>query len=236
MKQCVGILLLTTLLSACGSLKTRSVDPAQVKEVRKVAIASFSLTQPHPGGKDADMIAYKSEEAALAYTDVVQTLQTKMKWSVTGLDQMRSNPEYKKVFAAKMNGWQSGKAPMVGKHLIVPDVMDAQSLRRMKAEEKDSLMAALGVDAIMETQVNVTFATKGVAVMGIGDRYPKANASFWLYKKGVAAPVWFEGNLEGDPASQSVGKTAFWDENEVSRLGRLSARNAFSKLSTKQEN
>jgi len=234
MKQCVGILIATGLLSACGSLKTRSVDPAQLKEVRKVAIASFSVTQPPPGGGQADLIAHKSEEAAQTYTDVVQTLQTKMKWSVVGLDQLRANAEYKKVHDGKMKGWQN-KAPMPGKHFIVDEIMDAQSLRRMKPEEKDALMSALGVDALMETQVNVRFATKGVAVMGIGDRYPQATVSFWLYKKGVAAPVWFEGNLQGDPASQSVGKTAFWDENEVSRLGRLSARNAFSKIDAKQE-
>lgn len=222
-------------LSACGSVKVRDVNEAEVMKVKKVAVASFSFEQPK-SSLDArgPSLGEENEDAGASLRDISAVLAKRMHWSVMSADEMRNNEEYKKVYESKMKGWQS-KMGSPDKLLIAPGVMDAQSLRRMKTIERDALMAALGVDALVEAWVHISFATKGVTVMGIGDRYPQATASVWMYKRGVDKPVWFDGHIVGEPSAESVGKTGFWDASDVTRLGRLSAKSAFEKVSLKQE-
>jgi hypothetical protein len=214
-------------LTACGSVKIRDVNQAEIKTVRRVAVASFSFQQPHSSLGD---FSKEDGEVTKSYKDIATALKANMGWSVLGLDEMRGNAVYIKAYNDMMKGWQTNKVPSAGKLLTVPNVMDAQSLRRMKPYERDELMGALGVDALMETDVNVVFASKGITVMGIGSRYPQAYVSLRMYKKGVERPVWFDGRVEGEASNESVGKTGIWDESDVTRLGRLSAKNAFEKL------
>lgn len=241
------LLAVCVILTGCGSLKTRNVNPAELNGVKKVAIASFSFLQPHPrsvglnlgngrieGSTDKDLLSHENDEVTQTYNDAVKSLSAKMKWNVVGLDELRHHPSYRQAYDSKMKGWQN-KGPMNDKLFVVKEIMDAQSLRRMRPNERDDLMQSLNVDALMEAQVSVIFANTGMKVMGIGSRYPQAVLMFYMYKKGVEAPVWFEGQVMGDVATESVGKTAFWDENAVTRLGRLSARSAFNKLNPKQE-
>lgn len=234
-------------LSACGSIKTRDVNAGELSTVRKVAIASFSFQQPAPSsvgmnlntgrveaGADRDVLSHEETEVTLTYTDIASTLNGKMKWQVVSLDELRRNGAYKEAYESKMKGWQN-KMPPNNKLFGISEVMDSQSLRRMRLAEKDRLMAGLGVDAVIEMDVQVTFANTGVKFMGIGSRYPQAHVSFWLYKRGVEKPVWFEGQLSGDVSTESVGKTGFFDEKSVTHLGRLSAKSAFNKLNPKME-
>jgi hypothetical protein len=222
-------------LSACGSVKIRDVNEAELMKVKKVAIASFSFEQPKNKTSGGVGIAEDSEDAAGALKDISGILAKRMQWTILSADEMRKNPEYEKVYTAKMKGWQMNKVPVPGRLLIAPGVMDAQTLFRMKPPERDALMVALGVDALIEARVSIAFATKGVAVMGIGDRYPQASVIVRMYKRGIEQPVWFDGHMQGEAATESVGKTAFWDEADVTRLGRISARSAFEKVSLKQE-
>lgn len=228
---------LSASLVGCGSLKIRDVNQDEVAKVRRVALASFSFQQPQAaavGGNDPNLIAHPSDEVTAAMNDVAASLQRHLRWKVLPVDTMRGNATYKKFYEAKMKGWQSGKAPPTGKLFVAPEVMDAQSIRRMSPSERDELITALGVDAIMETQVTVAFKA-GVAVMGFGPRHPQANISLAMYKKGIDKPVWFEGRMVGDASEKSVGATGWFDENEVTRLGRLSAKNAFDKVDFKKQ-
>ena len=112
------------------------------------------------------------------------------KWSVLGLEQVNQNPSYKKAYNDKMKGFQINKVQTADRMVLLgaPQIMDADSLRRMSVGERDALMASLGVDALVEVQVYIKFATKGVAVMGIGSRYPQAYVSFRLYKTAAEKP------------------------------------------------
>lgn len=236
-------MLVFSFLVGCGSIKTRDVNTGELSQVKKVAIASYSWEQPIPttvalnlssgkveGEKVRDFNANESDEVTQSYKDIASAIGARMKWRVTPLEEMRANSTYKEWYENKMKGWQFGKAPPNHKLFNIENVMDAQSLRRMRMAEKDALMAGLGVDAIIEMKVNVVFANSGMKVMGIGSRYPQAHVMFYMWKKGVEAPVWFEGRMAGDVATESVGKTGFFDEQAVTRLGRLSAKSAFTKL------
>lgn len=235
-------MLVFSFLVGCGSIKTRDVNTGEVSKVKKVAIASFSWEQPIAtsvalnlgtgkveGEKVRDFKSNESDEVTQSYKDIASALAARMKWKVTDLGEMRANATYKEWFEAKMKGWQN-KAPPNNKLFVIENVMDAQSLRRMRTAEKDALMAGLGVDAIIEMKVNVVFANSGMKIMGIGSRYPQAHVMFYMWKKGIEAPVWFEGRMAGDVSTESVGKTGFFDEQAVTRLGRLSAKSAFTKL------
>ena len=233
----VSVLTLCSL--GCGAIKLRDVNQSEVQSVHRVAVASFSFLQPQAstllGTGAADMTAHESEEVTGCWKDIATALKSNMHWNVQPFEEMRGNSAYKAVFEAKMKGWQTGKVPVQGKLYLVPGVMDAQSLRRLKPGQRDQLMDALKVDALMETQVNIVFNTKGVAVMGIGSRHPQAYISLWMYKRGVESPVWFDGRVVGEAADKSVGKTGFFDETEVTHLGRLSAKGAFEKLNLKTQ-
>lgn len=221
-------------LTACGSLKRRDVNQSEIRSVRKVAIAAFSFEQPQAGlaklAGEKNYVPSESNDALLALHDAAKTLQSKLRWQILNVDTMRANEAYKKAYASKMEGFQMGKMPPQGKEFIAPGVMDAQSIRRMKPAERDELMKALGVDAIMEAKANIGFASKGVKVMGVGSRYPQAILHFFVFKKGVEQAVWFEGQIEGVASETSVGKTGFFDEELVTRLGRTSLKTAFEKV------
>jgi hypothetical protein len=242
----LSFVILCLAVSGCGSLKIRDVNSAELSGVKKAAVASFSFYQPHSrkvglnlgtgrleADTERDLLSHQDEEVTQTYNDMVKALASRMKWSVTALDDLRQNQSYQKAYDSKMKGWQN-KAPPHNKHYVVKNIMDSQSLRRMRQKERDNLMNELAVDAMLEMQVDVNFANSGVKVMGIGSRHPQSTVSFCLYKRGVEKPVWFEGRVLGDVATESVGKTAFFDEDQVTRLGRLSARSAFNKLNPHQ--
>jgi hypothetical protein len=240
----IGILVSLIMgLSACGSITTRKVEADQVSGIRRAAVASFTVTQPVPrsiglnlssgraeGSNEASLIAGSSSTVDQMYQDLVTAFQKRMKWNVLSKDQLAANAGYAKAYNDMMKGWQSKAAPH-GDYFNVLQIMDSQSVRRMKPEARDELMQALNVDAIVEADLNIFFKTKGMAVMGIASRYPQTRLSFWVYKKGVKDVVWFDGNIDGDISTQSVGKTGFFDKEEVTRLGRTSAVTAFNKIS-----
>lgn len=240
----IGILVSLVMgLTACGSITTRKVESEQVSGIRRAAVASFTVTQPAPrsvglnlssgrmeGSNEASLIAGSSPSVDQMYQDLVGAFQKRMKWTVLSKEQLTQNAGYAKAYNDMMKGWQN-KAPVNGEYFNVLQIMDSQSLRRMKPAARDELMQALNVDAIVEADLNIFFKTKGMAVMGIASRYPQARLNFWVYKKGVKDVVWFEGNIDGEPSSESVGKTGFFDKEEVTRLGRNSAVTAFNKIS-----
>lgn len=233
MKRWLSIFYVITLVG-CGSVKLRDANQAELTAVKKVAIASFSFAQPiaasllSPGGPDYG--TYSSSEVDQTYSDLADTLSSNLKWTVLSAENLRRNPEYQKAYEAKMKGWQANKVPHQGKLFLVPGIMDAQSLFRMKPADRDHLMDGLKVDAIMEVAVQVDFAASAAHVMGFGSRKPKAFINMRMYKRGVEAPIWFDGRLTGDEAKESVGATGYFDETKVTRLGRASAKSAFMKL------
>jgi hypothetical protein len=84
------------------------------------------------------------------------------------------------------------------------------------------------VDSIVVARVNVSLT--GTSVMGLGDRFPQSRVSFQIYTRGQEKPVWFDGEIDGEVSRESVGSTAFFDEDLLGRLAAKSADTAFHKI------
>lgn len=227
------------LISGCAGLGTRSVNKDELNSVKRVAIASFSLVHPRTktlisiggsSGMDESFPDMDSDVTKDFYNDLAETLRSKYRWRTLTSQAMVQNNKYQATYKEKMLGVQFNKIQMKGQVLRVPEVMDAQSLRRMSVVERDALATALNVDLLIEAQVQIYLETKGIAVMGIASRYPQARVFFNAYKKGVEAPVWFEGKLDGEMSEKSISKTGHFDEDEMLKYARVSAKSAFAKL------
>src|SRR3954469_15231880 len=98
------LVLTAVWLTACGSIKIRDVNQVELKSIRKFALASFSFLQPH---SSLGSFSKEDEEVTNCYKDIATTMKSKMGWQALGLDQMRGNAVYIKVYNDKMKGWQA---------------------------------------------------------------------------------------------------------------------------------
>lgn len=217
-------------LLACSGFQTRVKNEAALANVKKVAVTGFCVVQPKPPMKSGGGgIVSQSPESSQMYDSVVKAFSDKTKWKVSPPSLMKKNPGYVAAYDRTMKGFQN-KYPVSSdqQKYTVESIMDNDSLRILGVEGRNALMKALGVDALITAQVDVFL--KGNTVMGIGSRYPQARLSFQLYTPNADRADWFEGNLEGEEAKVSVGKTAFIDEKILNEQALLSARSAFNKI------
>lgn len=236
MKKLVQFIMLSAIVTSCGMLKTRNVNTAEVDTVQRAAIASFSLVHPNTSSvsynlgsgklgveEDRDLIMKYDPNITKTYLSLKKYFEKNAKWKIIELDEMTTNSSYQKSYADKMNGLQFGKVAEGGIHYGVKKVMDAQSLRRMEQKDKDALMEGLGVDAIIEAKVYIRHI-KG---------HPQATLHFTAYKKGVEVPVWFEGAINGNTLSASLGESQLYDLDESLRLSHQAALLSFEKINPK---
>ncbi len=231
------------LLSACG-LKTRDVKPDFLDKVRSAAVVSFSVDQPASNEISLDagsgkvsgvagggsLINEESTDVEHMHGALSEAFARKMGWKMITPAQLKTSPAYSSFFSDKMKGWQMKMPAGQGTtRLLANGIADSYSLLRTKPADRDRLMTGLGVDAIIEGNVQGHF--EGTTVMGIGPRKPRANLSFWVYAKGHDEPIWFEGQVKGSPSQESVGKTGFFSEKAVTKLARASAQTAFNLIS-----
>jgi hypothetical protein len=176
-------------------------------------------------------IVSQSPESNQMYESIIKAFADKTKWKVTASSVLKKNTGYQAAYDRTMKGFQN-KYPVSSdqQKYTVDSIMDNDSLRILGVEGRNALMKALGVDALITAQVDVFL--KGNTVMGIGSRYPQARLSFQLYTPNADRADWFEGNLEGEEAKVSVGKTAFFDEKILNEQALQSARTAFAKIGT----
>lgn len=241
-KKSTGLLLVCLLMSACAGM-TRSKNEAKVGEVRKVAIVAVSVFQPAArkvslnlsggglqGSAGGSMMTQTGAHVDSMFTELSNALRKNLKWNVMEKSAMVANPGYTQAYDKTMKGWQNKMPPPQGTyHYNVAQVMDFDGPRILDFKGREALMQALGVDAIVVTRMDVIL--KANTVMGIGSRRPQATLSFFVYGKGEEKPIWFEGQIMGDEM-ESVGKTAFIDENLLGDLALKSARTAFNKIGT----
>ncbi len=241
-------LALTLGLTGCGTIKTRERDAAQVDKVKKVAVVSFSVTQPASAkigidlssGKSGataggSMIPQNSPHADEMYLEFSQSLAKNLGWKVMDARQMKANAGYKAAYEKTMKGWQNKMGPNKGdKQFDVSEIMDQDCLRILDFKGREELLTALGVDAIIGGRVQVIL--NGTTVMGVGSRYPQSKVAFFVYAKGHEKPIWWEGGVDGEEAKESVGKTGFIDEALLSQLAVKSAKTAYQKIGTATTN
>jgi hypothetical protein len=214
-------------LSHCSTM-VRNKDEAKLDGIKNVAIVAFEVNQPSTAMKTR-LIATPSEHAKDIYEEMRKNIQANLKWNAKDIDFLTRKKEYQASYDQTMKGFQN-KVP-VGENrslFIVENIMDYSSARILGPNGRDALMESLGVDAIIAAQVYVDL--KAFTVMGVGNRYPQARVSFQVYRKGESAPIWYDGNLEGEKSSKSVGATGFFDEKLLNEMAVESSRSAFRRI------
>jgi hypothetical protein len=238
----MGVTVWALSAAGCGTFQTHSKDASQVSQVKKVAVVAFSVREPAAAGIGLDLgsgkvgasaggsaISEKDSHSDLMFSDLLTSLHQTMKWTVIDQATMTHNAGYKAAYQKTMTGWQNKMPPGKGeKQFLVEGVMDFDGPRILDSSGRDALIKALNVDAILVANVNVIL--EATTVMGIGSRHPQSRLSFMLYKAGIEKPIWFEGGVEGQPSTESVGKTAFIDETLLGALAVKSARTAYEKV------
>jgi hypothetical protein len=233
---------LSMMASGCGLIKTRDKDEASVQTIKRVAVVAFDVTQPASkklslnlskgrleGAAGGSWLAQQASHVDQLYADLGQSFRANLKWNVMKPELMKANPGYVKAYKDTMEGWQNKMPPAQGDNLfLVTGVMDGDALRILGPEGRDALIDALNVDAIITADIRTVI--HGTSIMGIGAQHPSANLSFWIYTKGKEKPVWFEGQIEGDEAPESIGATGFINETLLNQLVSKSAKTAFAKI------
>lgn len=245
------VLLANTLLTGCSGLR-RKYDGNSATGIQAVAIAGFETVQPVPPdlvgelfltpGKASNpqspmdslnligMIALPSEQATKFYLDARTSLASLLQWKVADREAVRKNPEYQKLFKEWMGPIQSKTPVQRGESKFhSPEVLDYDSVLRLKAAERDALMQALNVDALAAIKINTVIHS--ATVMGVGNRYPQAVVQFQLFRKGAPDAVWFDVNAEGEKSKTSMGVTRITaDFEKMNQLLLASARTAYRQL------
>ncbi|MEQ1506389.1 MAG: hypothetical protein ABMB14_29445 [Myxococcota bacterium] len=133
------------------------------------------------------------DDTVRAYTTIETGLESGFGWTVPSNEELAATPAYQQVAAgytgqsklAQMAaGWGAGMCP--------PGIVHWASISRMKQPERDALIDALGVDAVLVAQLTVTGHDQGVSVGGIGTSRvkPQASVRLSLYQKGEKKAVW----------------------------------------------
>lgn len=242
--KALGLTLGALSFSACGLIQTHSKDDASVTQIKRAAVVAISVYEPASATMSLSLNSGKASAEAGGslipgydahidemYQNLGQSFAKNMSWNVMSVKTMLGNKGYQTAFDKTMKGWQNKMPPGKGqRQLLVKDVMDFDSARILGGKGRDELIDALGVDAIIVARISVNL--NGSSVMGVGERHPQTDLSFFIYKKGEEKPIWFEGQIKGDEATESVGKTAFIDEALLGRLALKSAKTAFAKIGT----
>jgi len=230
-------------LCSCGSL-VRKHDAQTVQSIKTAAVVAFTEVEPASAGIGFDLskhklgataggslIAAQDAHTDKMFADLVDGFGNQMKWKMTPITEMTSNPGYQKAYESTMKGIQMKMPPSKGtQQYTIADVMDYDGPRILDSKGRDELIRALGVDAIIVARVQVDL--EGTTIMGIGSRHPKSNLSFMVYTLGRENPAWFDGRIEGSESEESVGKTGFIDETLLGQLALKSAEVAYSKIAS----
>lgn len=216
---------LVLILAGCSGLTHRRNDAA-IAKVRRVAVAGFASVQPAPA-LSVPKTNGKVEEMYAAFSE---TFAKRSHWQVLPAATMKSNPAYRAAWDRTMKGFQNKSLPrQKERKFTVDEIMDSDSIRILDTAGRSQLMKALGVDALVATDVDVM--VNGGAVFGIGSLRPQARVSFKVYVAGANNFDWFEGDLLGEEATESVGSTGFFDADKLAVMGLVSAKTAFKKIS-----
>ena len=236
----------------------RKHDAQELAAVRSAALVGFEVIQPIPpdimgelflgsnkaeernlpmsGMNFAGMIAKPSPHARALYDDAVKSLATELGWKFSSAALIQKNSYYKELLKEWMGPVQSKTPIREGETKFhAPELLDYDSVQRLKQNERDQLMQGLGVDAIAAIKVRTIIHS--ATVMGIGNRYPQAVLEFRLYRKGVKDQIWYDVNAEGLRSKESMGVTRITSDFEkMNKLLAESAKSAYRQLvaNTKQ--
>ncbi len=242
LKFLIAMALVMFSATGCGSLKVRHKDSVAVAKIKKVAIVGMSVDQPASaelglnlgsgrveGTRGGSMIAKNSKHVVDMYDSMRRELRKNLKWRIYSRRKLLRQSAYVAAYKDTMEGWQNKMPAPKGKQRFkLKKMLDFQAGRILDVEGRDKLIRQLGVDAIVFVKVDVLL--NGTSIMGIGSRYPQSRIHFQVYDKGAKSPIWFDGGVEGEEAKESIGATAFIDEDLLNKLALKSAKTAFSQI------
>ncbi|HPI40706.1 MAG TPA: hypothetical protein PLJ21_07865 [Pseudobdellovibrionaceae bacterium] len=231
-KQIISITFL--FLASCSSLKPHEKNVEALKKIKKVAIIGFTVVEPVASSLDPlkpstnNILVGTAKHADQMWAQLFEVISNKTNWQVVSSDVMKKNPAYQVAYKSTMEGWQNKMPP--GEHvrlLGIQSVMDYESLRILKPEEKKKLMKELRVDALLVAKVNVGLI--GTTVMGIGDRYPQVSVNVQAFSLDSDNDIWRE-SFTGEKSEKSVGKTNFFDEEILVKASLEGSKSALNKI------
>ncbi len=230
MKSLILVLAFGFVSSGCGGM-SKYKEQDKVAGIQKAAVVAIGVYQPALEGgflgTRSGKLMVDSPHAAMIYKDLVAELQKNLGWKMLSFDQVRGASVMASAFERTMKGFQNKVPPGAGENLYRAEgMLDQDSPRILGPKGRDELIDGLKVDAIVV--VTVRTAIKGTTVMGIGSRKPQALVTLAVYRRGQEKPVWFDGQIEGDVSTESIGVST--GKDALDALVMQSSKTAFMKI------
>ncbi len=248
MKKLILSGLLLSLLG-CGTSGGVKYDDAAVNQVHKVGIISFTLLQAaivkddprlkgpaSPSGMKSfvpgiNTFVKVNPQADLILKAMKTEIETKKRWKVADLDQMKANPAYVALFTDKMHNWKNKIAPKEQTQFMISEnMMDDDTGRKLNQAARDQLMQSLGVDSLATVKVDVELKSPAGTFNGLGAKKPSATTYLVVYAKGIEKPIW-EAYHEVTEGERSIGITdKFLDQDDMNISSLNSAKKSMDEL------
>ena len=155
----------------------------QVEKTIEEITAQIALIQ---GVSDGSLQQNASSRSAVFYETIERGLEEQLDWTVVDLADMSANEAYAAMWDEKTPEVNKNLSAKWGVGLCPQGVLHKDLISTLKTEERDALMADLGVDYLAVAGINIssveTFAPKAVKL--------KSYVTLKVFAKGEKKPVW----------------------------------------------
>lgn len=243
MKKFFALCAVSLSLMSCSTM-SRQRDDAEYKKVKSAAVVAFILKEPASdvlavdigsGAKGAQLggssFYQTSTSADQSYQDLTAYLSKQTGWSVLALNDVQHNKYYTDEATKLMAPIKILHAPPSGSNwYLAKDVMAPSAAEIGGREERNKLMNALGVDAIVVATVDVSIKG-GFSLNGLGPRKPQSNFVMKVYERDHDKPIWNE-EIQGEKSEESLGWIGFIDEKRMDQLAAESTKTALARINS----
>ncbi len=158
---------------------------------------------------DGDTGAERVAQAEHAVDHLGKALHELVGWQVKARDDVAANADYS-TWRDEERSSLANASQALGGMTMVPGVALAWAARDLKTSERDALMTALEVDALIVVDVLYRIGdSSGMTIGGIGKKtyFPEAVVKMTVYAKGDKEPIWDDRWAEGSPAGDGFDQT-----------------------------
>jgi hypothetical protein len=211
--------------NACAGVQINKAAVERVKKVAVFAYSGYDMSKAEaPAGKTGafekiagifgqrgELQMLSAENAARAFSE---SFETGMSWDVVPLFTVKENEGYAKIYnlyrikRAKdqaQKGLSSGK---FGRNDYVDGLLSWDDVETLKPSERNALIGALGVDAIVKVKVGVRFVQKRninvLGKLGVARRGVKVRVHATVYDKSSEGPIWADAANGSGPTLTAV--------------------------------
>lgn len=244
------LLILSALLLGligCGTGGGVKYDAEAVSRVQRVGIASFTLLQaaavkdtlkppPSPSGMKSVTPGINTFVKTSAHADAMLNqlktqLETRKKWKIMEVSQLKSNATYIALFNEKMRNWQNRMAPKEDTQFLISEsLLDDDAGKNLNKDERDRLMKALGLDALAFLKVDVELKSPYGLLNGLGSRKPSATTYLVVYTLGSDKPIWEAWHEVKEPESSISFTDSGLSQENMNQASLRSTKKSFDEL------